>query len=315
MPATPRRIVVLAFPRAQTLDVAGPFEVFATADRWLTAAGRAPGGAYTLEVVAPDPGTFATSSGLRLGAHRGVRAAEGPLDTLMVAGGEGVWDGAHRATLVRWVRRTAPRARRLASVCTGAFLLAEAGLLDGRRATTHWAMCRQLAEQFPRVSVERDPIFVRDGNVYTSAGVTAGMDLALALVEEDFGREVALGVARWLVLFVKRPGGQSQFSAQLAAQLAEREPVRELQAWIVDHVGEDLSVGALARRVAMSPRNFARVFVGEVGVTPARYVEATRVEARAASSRPRRAGSRRWRTDAGSARPNPCGGPSCGAST
>jgi transcriptional regulator GlxA family with amidase domain len=164
-------------------------------------------------------------------------------------------------------------------VCTGAFLLAEAGLLDGRRATTHWASCRELARRYPRVQVDPDPIFVRDGNVHTSAGVTAGMDLALALVEEDHGREVALGVARWLVLFLKRPGGQSQFSAQLSAQLAAREPIQELQAWVIENVDADLSVEALARRAGMSPRNFARVFTRETGVTPACFVETARVEA------------------------------------
>jgi transcriptional regulator GlxA family with amidase domain len=168
--------------------------------------------------------------------------------------------------------------RRLASVCTGAFFLAEAGLLDGRRATTHWAYCERLARRYPRVQVEADTLFVREGRIYTAAGVTAGMDLALAMVEEDHGREVALAVARELVLFLCRPGGQAQFSAQLAVQLAEHEPLRDLQAWILDHPREDLSVEALARRVAMSPRNFARVFTREVGTTPARFVTSVRVE-------------------------------------
>ena len=164
-------------------------------------------------------------------------------------------------------------------MCSGAFLLAEAGLLDGRRATTHWDACAALAARYPSVRVEPDPIFVRDGRVYTSAGVTAGMDLALALVEEDCGRELALAVARRLVFFLKRPGGQSQFSAQLSAQIAEREQLRDLQSWIVEYPEADLSVEALARRVAMSPRNFARVFAREAGITPARFVERVRVEA------------------------------------
>jgi transcriptional regulator GlxA family with amidase domain len=166
----------------------------------------------------------------------------------------------------------------VAAVCNGAFLLAEAGLLEGRRATTHWAAGDELARRYPSVDVDTDPIFVRDGNVYTSAGVSAGMDLALALVEEDLGREAALEVARWLVLFLKRPGGQSQFSAQLASQFAERHPLRELQAWIVSHPAEDLSVPALASRAFMSERNFARAFRREVGMTPAAYVEAVRVD-------------------------------------
>jgi transcriptional regulator GlxA family with amidase domain len=163
-------------------------------------------------------------------------------------------------------------------VCTGAFLLAEAGLLDCRRATTHWAACRELAARFPGVTVESDPIYVRDGDVYTSAGVTAGIDLALAFVEDDLGPRAALEVARWLVLFVKRPGGQSQFSAQLAGQLAAREPLRDLQEWIPGHLDRDLSVTALAERAFMSPRNFARAFRREVGMTPAAYVESLRVE-------------------------------------
>jgi transcriptional regulator GlxA family with amidase domain len=167
----------------------------------------------------------------------------------------------------------------VASVCSGAFILAAAGLLDGRRATTHWSGCDLLARLFPAVTVERDPIFVRDGNVWTSAGITAGIDLALALVEADHGRELALDVSRWLVMFVQRPGGQSQFSAQLAAQVAERDPLRDLQAWIGEHPDAELTVEALADRVAMSPRHFARVFREEVGETPARYVEAVRVEA------------------------------------
>jgi len=165
------------------------------------------------------------------------------------------------------------------SVRTGSFILAAAGLLDTRRATTHWAHCHDLAAQYPQVAVDADPIFVRDGNVYTSAGVTAGMDLALALVEADYGRDVALAVARQLVMFLTRPGGQSQFSTQLAVQAADRRPLRDLQVWIADHLTADLSVPALAGRAAMSPRNFARVFVTEVGMTPAHYVERVRVEA------------------------------------
>jgi transcriptional regulator GlxA family with amidase domain len=172
-----------------------------------------------------------------------------------------------------------PRVARLASVCTGAFVLAEAGVLDGKRAATHWQSCARLAERYPNVRVEPDPIFVRAGHVYTSAGVTAGMDLALALVEEDHGPKVARQVARQLVLFLKRPGGQAQFSAQLEAQLADRAPLAELTAWMADHLAADLSVEALARRAAMSPRNFARVFVRAYGSTPARHVEKLRLEA------------------------------------
>ena len=270
---------MLAFPDAQVLDVTGPLEVFAGTARALVAAGRHAHPAYQVELLAAQPGPLTTSGGLVLHATRGFASVAGGIDTLLVAGGIGSRTALKNEALLAWLRRMAPRVRRLASVCTGALVLAEAGLLDGRRATTHWGSCAQLAERYPRVRVEPDAIFVRDGHIWTSAGVTAGMDLALALVEEDLGREVALAAARQLVLFLKRPGGQSQFSAQLAAQEAEREPVRRLQSWIVEHPGADLSVGELARRAAMSPRNFARVFRDQIGTTPARFVTQVRVEA------------------------------------
>jgi transcriptional regulator GlxA family with amidase domain len=180
---------------------------------------------------------------------------------------------------MRGVLRAAQRARRIVSVCTGAFVLAELGLLDGRRATTHWDSCARLAERYPAVRVESEPIFVRDGHVYTSAGVTAGIDLALALIEEDLGREAALAIARGLVLFLRRPGNQAQFSAQLAHQAADREPLREVQRFIAEHPGRDLSAEALAQRASMSVRHFARCFRAQVGMTPARYVEQARLEA------------------------------------
>jgi transcriptional regulator GlxA family with amidase domain len=270
-PTRPRRVVVLAFPKVQALDVTGPVEVFSMASRLGDSA-------YSVEVVAPDAETIETSSGLNLVPHAALRGHRGPIDTLVVAGGAGVAEAEHDEQLIRWLARGARRSRRVASVCNGAFLLARAGLLDGRRATTHWAACTELARRYPRISVHPDQIFVQDGNVYTSAGVTAGMDLALALVEEDLGPRAALEVARWLVVFMKRPGGQSQFSAQLSARAAERQPLRELQGWIADNLDADLSVDALAARVHMSARNFARAFRREVGVTPAAYVEAARVE-------------------------------------
>ena len=266
-----RRVVIVAFPRVQTLDVHGPAEVFSTA----TQLSRRDG--YAVEVVAPRPGPLPTSS-VALYPDRTIERCRGPIDTLLVAGGMGVLAASEDAGLIEWLTAAAARSRRVASVCTGAFLLARAGLLDGRRATTHWASCAELARRHPEVEVESDPIFVRDGDVITSAGVTAGMDLALALVEEDLGREVALETARWLVLFVKRPGGQAQFSSQLAAQMADRAPLRELQQWLPDHLEEDLSVPALARRACMSERNFARAFREETGMTPAAYVEVARVE-------------------------------------
>jgi transcriptional regulator GlxA family with amidase domain len=270
-----RRVMILAFPGVQALDVTGPLEVFSIATRL----GDAAAPRYGVSVVARRAGPVPTSSGLALVAQRGLGQATGRLDTLIVAGGLGTREAKRDARLVRWIGRTAGRARRVASVCTGAFLLAEAGLLDGRRATTHWAACDQLRRRFPSVRVERDPIFVRDGHVFTSAGVTAGIDLALELVEQDHGRALALEVARWLVVFLRRPGGQSQFSAQLSAQLAERDGLRDLQGWVAEHPDENLSVSSLARRAHMSPRNFARAFRHEVGMTPATYVQAQRVEA------------------------------------
>ena len=273
-----RRIVMLAFPDVQVLDVTGPLEVFAMASEQLGERDGAEHRGYRLTLAAPRAGQLRCSSGLALVADTAYPSVRGPIDTLLVAGGRGVGAALRDDVLVSWIGRAARRSRRVAGVCSGAFLLARAGLLDGRRATTHWADVDQLARAFPAVRVEPDRIYTRDGSVYTSAGVTAGMDLALALVEEDCGRQVALDVARRLVLFLKRPGGQSQFSTQLEIQLSDRAPLRELQAWIADHPTADLSVDSLAGRVAMSPRHFARVFARELGVTPARYVERVRVE-------------------------------------
>lgn len=269
----PRRVVILAFPGVQPLDVVGPAEVFSTASQLNG------GDAYRVEVVAEDREPIMTrSSGYGLVPSKTTAKCRGPIDTLVVAGGFGVHDAVENEALVRWVRSAAGRSRRVASVCSGSFLLARAGLLEGRRATTHWSSCEELARRHPEITVDPDPIFVHDGDVWTSAGVTAGMDLSLALVERDLGRETALEVARWLVLFLQRPGGQAQFSSHLAAQLADRAPLRELQSWIADNLDEDLRVEALADRAAMSPRNFARTFRREIGLTPAAYVEALRVE-------------------------------------
>lgn len=261
-----RRIAVLALPGLQTLDVAGPVEVFHAA------------GGYAVEVLAPGGGSVATSSGLSLGAAPLPARVGGArvLDTLIVAGGEGTRDPGPEA--LAYVRAAAPRARRVASVCTGAFVLAAAGVLDGRRATTHWAWCDALARRHPAVTVDPEPIWVRDGNVWTSAGVTAGIDLALALVADDRGSDVALRVARELVVFLQRPGGQAQFSAGLAARPAAKLPLRELQGWVADHLGDDLSVARLAERAQMSERSFQRAFRRDTGATPAAYVEGLRVE-------------------------------------
>ena len=269
------RVVVLAVDGSQSLDILGPVEVLAAASRIAGARGATAG--YEVSVVSPGGGDVALGGGLRLSADPlpGPRSA---IDTLLVAGGEGARRAGPDHEAVAWLRAAAPPARRLASVCTGAFLLARAGLLEGRRATTHWAWCAALEREHPGIDVDPEPIYVRDGDVWTSAGVTAGMDLALGLVEDDLGAEVALEAARWLVLFLKRPGGQAQFSAGLAAQAAVREPLRELQGWMCDNLAADLSVGALADRACLSERQFARAWRAETGVTPAAYVEGLRLE-------------------------------------
>lgn len=274
-----RRMAMVAFPDVQILDVVGPLAIFGDVARWTRNHGQHAPVRYEVEVLAAEAGPLRSSCGVQLVADRSYRDATGRFDTLLVAGGLGTAAASADPALLDWLRRTAPRVRRLGSVCTGTFVLAAAGLLKGRRVATHWGSAERLQRLHPELSVDADPIFLRDGNIYTSAGVTAGMDMALALVEEDCGREIALAIARMMVLFLRRPGGQSQFSAQLSVQSADREPLRDLQAWILDHLADDCSVHRLAKRVAMSPRNFARVFTAEVGVTPGRFVERVRVEA------------------------------------
>lgn len=276
--AAPRRVVVITYPGVQLLDVVGPLEVFAAATETAAQHGaQAPG--YRLEVVGSSKGLVRASSGLGLHVDRVYESLPDSIDTLIVAGGNGTAQAITDPRVLDCIREAAPRARRVTSVCTGAFLLAATGLLDGRRATTHWATAEGFAQLFPEIEVDPDSIYVRDGQIWTSAGVTAGMDLALALVEEDHGRALALEVSRRMVFFLKRPGGQSQFSAQLAGQLAERDPLRDLQAWVVEHPEVPHTVERLAERVGMSPRNFARVFAKQVGQSPARFVERVRVEA------------------------------------
>jgi transcriptional regulator GlxA family with amidase domain len=286
MPKSPRfppnavRVIdVLAYPAVQLLDVTGPIQVFASANDHVTATGGAR--PYMLRVVAQG-GQGGTGS---VTASAGLELATGPLppigealDTLLVAGGEGAEAAAADPALVDWVRDRATQARRVASVCTGAFVLAAAGVLDGRRAATHWMYCAKLAHRFPAVRVEPDPIFVCDGPVWTSAGVTAGIDLALALVEEDLGRSVALAVARYLVVFFKRPGGQAQFSAALSLQTAD-DKFGGLHDWINEHLADDLSLPVLADQAGMSERSFSRHYAEATGQTPARAIEHLRVEA------------------------------------
>jgi len=277
-PQSPRNVVIVVYPDVQSLDLTGPQEVFVAAQQLIAATGRTEPG-YRVHVASLDGAPLRASSGLQIVPDLALAQAPTRIDTLLVAGGAGSARASAERGLLEWLRERAPGARRVASVCTGAFVLAAAGLLDGRRASTHWASAAKLAERHPAVAVDPEPIYVRDGNVWTSAGVTAGMDLALALIEEDLDREAALTIARHLVLFLRRPGNQSQFSATLAAQEPEREPLREVQRYVVEHVAEDLSVRALAERAHMSARNFSRAFASETGITPARYVERVRLEA------------------------------------
>lgn len=276
-----RTVLFLLYDGVQSLDVTGPLEVFVNAARYRP-------GAYRVRTATLDGGPVRTCSGLSLAPDTALDAAEPP-HTVVIPGGDGTrvlvpglveWlctHAAHAVNTAQAARTT--RAERLVSVCTGAFLLAEAGLLDGRRATTHWKMCAELAERYPNVRVDPEPIYIRDGDIATSAGVTAGIDLALALVEEDLGRDIALRVARHLVVYMRRPGNQAQFSAQLAVQTAERAPLREVQHWIAENPSADLRVEALAARADLSPRHFARAFHAEVGMTPGRFVDQVRLEA------------------------------------
>jgi len=275
----PRRLAILATPTAHSLEISGPFEVFSMAERKLREAGRERPAGYAVELVsATDDLTIKSSSGLAVLAHRSWRDIDYEIDTFLVAGGLDVWTGAGHADLLRWIRERPTTARRFGSICTGAFVLAEAGLLSGKRVTTHWSFCHRLQQDYPDVIVESEPIFVQDGSLYTSAGVTSGIDLALSLVEEDFGMDIALRIARALVLFLRRPAGQKQFSTTLAVQGSSRAPLRELPVYILEHLQEPLTVEDLAAHVSMSLRNFSRVFVEEFGLTPATFVEKLRIE-------------------------------------
>ncbi|WP_418961003.1 GlxA family transcriptional regulator [Streptomyces tritici] len=275
----PHRVVIAVFPDVDLLDVTGPAEVFALANR--QAAGRA---GYEVRLAGPTVGEVRTSAGVRLVTDLSFEEVGGRVDTLLVPGAVDMTDAGPVArlddTVVDWVRRTAPHARRVASVCVGAHVLAAAGLLDGRTATTHWSTAAQLAADHPEVTVDPDPIFVRTdrGRLWTGAGISACLDLALALVAEDQGEQAALAVARQLVMYLKRQGGQSQFSVPLSRPAATRRDIDDLRLWIADHLGEDLSAAALAARMCLSERHFARVFRQETGTSPAAYVEAARVE-------------------------------------
>jgi transcriptional regulator GlxA family with amidase domain len=268
----PRKVVIVGFPGVQALDVVGPHDVFAGAS-------LRTGGGYDVALCSVDGRPVSTATGLTLLAAR-LPDPSDPIDTVVLPGGGGVDAARADADLVSWIKEVTGTARRIVTVCTGAFLAAEAGLLDGCRVTTHWAFAGRLAREFPSIDVDPDPIFVRSSDaLWTAAGVTAGIDLALSLVEDDHGTEVAQTVARWLVLYLRRPGGQTQFAAPVWMPRAKRAPIRQVQEAIETQPGGPHSIGELARRAAMSPRHFTRVFTDEVGEAPGHYVERVRTEA------------------------------------
>jgi len=270
--AAPRRIAMLIYPGVAPLDVAGPLQVFGVANFLRQQK------LYDVTTVAPTSDPVPTPVGFAFMPGGAMTELALPVDTLLVSGGGGPDAGTTPAVL-GWLRRAAPRARRFGSICTGAFALGAAGLIENKRVATHWAFCGELARRFPTAQVDTDSIFVRDGNLYSSAGISAGIDLALALLEEDHGRDFALQVARYLVLFLKRSGGQAQFSTQLQAQLSAVPAIEKVQRWCLDHLDGDLRVAALARRVGMSERNFTRIFQAESGRTPADFVSSVRLQA------------------------------------
>jgi transcriptional regulator GlxA family with amidase domain len=263
-----RKVVIVGPPPVQILDVAGPLEVFS----------NAPG----YEIQLANPGldrTLQTNRGVVLADATPIAEVQGPIDTLVIAGGPGAENGTYDPAFIAWIAKAGSHARRVASICTGAFLLAEAGLLNGKQAVTHWTFCDRLARQYPRVAVRPEPIFLRDGSIYTSAGITAGIDLSLTLVEEDLGHETALRIARFLVMFLVRPGGQAQYSHMLSHQAVIFQPLRELQVWMLQHLREPLTVESLADRIGMSARHFTRVCLRETGMNPGQFVDRMRVEA------------------------------------
>ena len=268
-----RTIAVVALPGFQLLDVSGPLDVFAEAN---VQAGYE---AYRLLTLAIERGPIVSSSGARLLPDYVLGEAGMQIDTLLVAGAPGVADLSLAPSLLAQLRRIALRARRCGSVCTGAFVLAATGLLDGRRVTTHWAAAKQFAKRFPAVQVDEDAIHIRDGRFWTAAGVTAGLDLALALVQADLGRDIAKSVASQLVMFFKRNGGQMQFSRKKETELLGRSALQEVQRWAANNPAENLSVEALAKRMGLTRRHFSRLFRAEVGATPAAWVEGIRIEA------------------------------------
>jgi len=271
------QVVILAFTGVNLLDVAGPAQVFTTATELHSAANRQPGPAYRVILASVNGGLIDTTSGLEINSVPVSSLDLTLIDTLLIAGGQGFETAAGTAELGGWLRAVRPRVRRIGSICTGAFVLAAAGLAEGRRLATHWAYCDRLQELHPGIKVERDAIFIEDGGLWSSAGISAGIDLALAMVEQDFGRELALMVARRLVVFLQRSGGQSQFSMPLAAQLADGR-LAALPGWVADNPAADYRIEKLAQRTNMTPRTFHRLFRDTFGRSPAQWITRMRVE-------------------------------------
>jgi transcriptional regulator GlxA family with amidase domain len=274
-----RLVVFVAFEGVLGVDIAGPADAFGIASRMASDRPQA----YDLRYASAAGGPVRTSSGMTVQTESLAAVQHGRIDTLVVSGGSWIEETVRDNALIGAISESARSARRVCSVCSGAFLLAEAGLLDGRRAVTHWAMADEFRARYPRVQLAVDPIYVQDGKVWTSAGVTAGIDLSLALIRRDLGSEMAMRVAKQMVVFLQRPGGQAQFSAALLAQATAKkadDPLLGITAYVAANLDRDLSVSALAERAGMSPRTFARLFEGRAdGLTPAKLVEATRVEA------------------------------------
>ncbi|MDR3704695.1 MAG: GlxA family transcriptional regulator [Paludibacteraceae bacterium] len=272
-----KHIVIIAPPMTSILDVAGPIEVFAKATAYIKE--NIPNGkeSYKIHVLSVNSSTIVnSSSGLPFICEGGIESIDYEIDTVLIAGNAP--ENIDLQNIIDWLKNNVDHIRRVGSICAGAFILAKAGILNGHRATSHWMVCDRLAKLYPEIKVENDPIFIKDGNIYTSAGISTGMDMSLAMVEEDFGRDVAIMVARILVLYLKRPGNQSQYSNILKQQRVDHEPIKTIQDWILAHLSENITVEILAEKALMSPRNFARVFLRETGITPAKYIEKLRLE-------------------------------------
>jgi len=271
-----REVIVVGHPGVLGMELTGACDIFALANTVAAETGRPP--AYRVTVASMGGGPLELAGGLQMAETADLAGLRRPIDTLLVIGGPTAHEAAEDDVFVRAVGRLAARSRRVGALCTGAFILAAAGLLEGRRATTHWLFGDLLAQRHPGVTVDTDPVFTSSDGMWTSAGITASFDLLLAFVEEDLGSDVARDVARVLVVFLRRTGNQAQFSAQLQTQVADHRPLRELQQYIADHPDADLSLAALARRLHMSPRHLGRVFCQQVGMSPGRYVERIRLE-------------------------------------